>query len=273
MEFGPTTAKGRRDKAMQVLRQGNTTAAPDSSDCVVYTTKKKMRLVKLHALLFTLSTTLAAPGATGAAAADTVKILADLLASSSGYVNDTAAANTTFKVYGSARDVLVAALNDNSTDPQLDALLRIKQYNDTGGVLKEWSSGTGANGAYCSWTGISCTDGKVTEIDIWSGKGITDLKGKLPPAGAFSGLDSLVEVTISDQPGITDTLPDDWARLQQLRHVSVANNSLIGTIPESWGSLKGLTKLWLFRNILTGSLPGSFSALTAMQDIGLNLNF
>jgi hypothetical protein len=150
-----------------------------------------------------------------------------------GFVRDITASNTTFRMCGSAEKVLMAALG-GSHDRQLDALLCIKDYIDTTGVLKDWNVDTGVNGGYCDWTGVSCTLCQVDSINIWSGTGITGLKGKLPPASAFQGLNGLTFITIGDQlTGIQGKLPDDWSQLQQLQFLSVANNSLTGSIPSS----------------------------------------
>jgi hypothetical protein len=73
-----------------------------------------------------LLTTLA--GASAAADMPTI-ILVDLTASNSGYVSKLGAVNTTFRVCGGARDILVAAVNVTTTDdPQLGALLRTKDH-------------------------------------------------------------------------------------------------------------------------------------------------
>jgi Leucine-rich repeat (LRR) protein len=271
MQFSPVNEKGRQNKAKQELKRGNFTAAAESSNCVLYTTKKKMRLVKLHDLLVTMTPASGTPTST--------TILADLLASNKGFVQDTAAANKTFRVCDSARDVLVAAVGADGADPQLEALLRIKEHIDKDGVLRDWFRASGANGGYCEWLGVNCTDGKVTAINLWYGTKkvgvaakLTGLKGKLPPASAFQGLNGLTFITIGDQTTIQGTLPDDWSQLQQLQFLSVANNSLTGSIPSSWGSLENLATLGLWNNKLTGTIPDSFSALSALKELGLNVN-
>jgi hypothetical protein len=125
--------------------------------------------------------------------------------------------------------------------------------SDTTGLLKEWIIASGTKGGFCNWKGVLCTNGTSTvySINIWyeTLKGITGLRGKLPPASAFQGLSNLTSITIGDQAGITGTLPADWSRLQQMEELWLGNNGLTGTIPSSWGSVVGLKVLYLFKNL------------------------
>lgn len=217
IQFGPKTEAAKQAKARQLLRTGNQTAsAPvNSTQCVLYKVKGRMRLVKLHSLLATLES--------ASASANPAQIMLDLVAYNSGYLRNLAAFHSIFRVCGRARNLLVAALDANATGDngcrQVAALLRIKAHIDTDGVLQGWYAAAGANNSYCSWTGVSCTtSGQVSALQIWSAQ-TTRLKGKLPPAAAFQGLSSLTTFALAEQPGISGTLPADWSRLQQLQDI------------------------------------------------------
>jgi hypothetical protein len=159
------------------------------------------------------------------------------------------------------------------SDPQLDALLRLKAAMDGKGVLQGWNRGAGANAGYCyvDWVGVYCAKGTSTvySINLWPGTGVQGLKGTLPPAAAFTGLEGLTQIAIGDQPGLTGTLPADWSRLTQLTEIMLNNNSLSGSIAPSWGSFKSLYHLALWMNNLSGRLPDSFKALAALQYFGV----
>jgi hypothetical protein len=167
-----------------------------------------------------------------------------------------------------------AAYDASKSDPQLDALLRVKAAIDTTGVLQGWTRSTGADGGYCSWQGVLCAKGtsNVYWVNIWPGGGTNGLQGTLPSAAAFTGLRGLTHLCISDQPGITGTLPADWSSLTALQDVRLPNNSLSGSIPSSWGSLTKLKVLMLYMNKLSGPVPGSFNMLTALENLEMGRN-
>ncbi|WIA14567.1 hypothetical protein OEZ85_003084 [Tetradesmus obliquus] len=268
IQAAPVSEFGKVDRARQLLREGTQSAVPsvNGTQCVLYKSKRRIRLVKLHGWLATSAR--ASPNSNPA------QIMLDLLAYNSGYLRNLAAPNSAFKMCGTTRDLLVAALDANvtSSDPQVAALLRIKGHIDTTEVLKDWSVAAGTTSAYCAWTGVSC-DGnmQVTAIEIWSVH-TTGLKGELPPAAAFEGLNSLTAFTLSQQPGITGTLPADWSQLRQLQDVRVSETSLYGSMPSSWGSLTKMRVFYLWANQLTGAIPKTFGALTSMQDLRLSKN-
>jgi hypothetical protein len=167
-----------------------------------------------------------------------------------------------------------AAYDASKSDPQLDALLRIKAAIDTTGVLQGWTRSSGSDGGYCSWQGILCAKGTsaVYRIDLWPGRGTSGLQGTLPSAAACAGLRGLTDICISDQPGIIGKLPADWSSLIGLQDIRVPNNSLSGSIPSSWGSFSNLKVLMLYMNRLSGQVPSSFNALTALENLEMGRN-
>ncbi|WIA17476.1 hypothetical protein OEZ85_014315 [Tetradesmus obliquus] len=160
------------------------------------------------------------------------------------------------------------------TDPQLEALLRVKAAIDTTGKLDDWRRAAGMGGGCCEWRGVVCSDGTSTvyALRISPANGIQGLKGTLPQAAAFDGLVALNEIGINDHPGIGGTMHADWSRLSQLQDIRLGNNSLTGSIPPSWGSLAKLRVLHLFNNKISGSIPASFRALTALEELDVPTN-
>jgi Leucine-rich repeat (LRR) protein len=268
VQYGPTTMSAKQAKAQRWLQLGKRSnqATINGTECVMYKVKKGIRLVKLHEMLATFASTTAA-------IVNPAQILLDLVTYNSGFVRNLAVASSQFRVCGNARNLLVAALDGNisTTNPQVAALLRIKESIDTTGKLSDWSIAAGANPNYCSWTGLSCdTSRQVIGITLWS-KYVTGLKGQLPPATAFQDLGGLTKLTLSEQPGISGTLPIDWSQLQ-LQDVRIGENSMTGTIPVTWGNMTNLQVLQLSGNKLTGPIPASFGALASLQVLKLFKN-
>ncbi|MDH7944292.1 hypothetical protein QGM61_10715 [Pseudohongiella sp. SYSU M77423] len=126
------------------------------------------------------------------------------------------------------------------TTAQYDALLAL--YNATGGA--NWTNNAGwlgAAGTECSWHGISCQNGVVTQIDL----GGNNLVG---------------------------TLPSELGSLTSLTGLWLWDNRLEGSVPASLGNLVNLTHLDLSYNLLTGQVPASLANLTNAQSINLRNN-
>lgn len=206
VQFGPT-GMDKVNAVKELLRQGSTRHVPSDNttyDCVWYQANKAMRLVKVHDLLITLASSQA-----GYNPATKAQVLSDLISSNLGYVADVTAANTTFRVCGTARQLLLAGLQSNGLDSELEALLSMKASIDKTGILNTWSRETGAKGGYCKWRQIDCINGTVVNIMLYTDTGVEGLQGSLPPAVALHALRSLATVFVGNQPGITGTLPAD----------------------------------------------------------------
>lgn len=268
LQFGPS-GTGKLNDVKKLLQQGSTRpnqpVNTTTDECVWYQAGKAMRLVILHDLLTTIASSQPNFGPTTKA-----QVLSDLLSSNLGYVADLAAANTTFRVCGTARQLLLAGLQSDRLRPQLEALLSIKASMDKAGVLSTWSEETGENGGYCKWRHIQCNNGNVEAIDFWFTPTFP-LKGTLPPAAALQGLSKLRVLALSSV-GLVGTLPADWSQLQKVETIQLASNQLTGRIPASWGSLARLNGLGLSRNRLTGPIPESLGALSNLEFLAMDEN-
>lgn len=94
---------------------------------------------------------------------------------------------------------------------------------------------------YCQWQGVKCAQGRVVRFVLQS----YSLRGEFPP----------------------DTL----TRLDQLRVLSLHNNSLSGPIPDL-SPLQNLKSLFLNRNDFSGALPPSILSLHRLSVLDLSFN-
>jgi hypothetical protein len=100
----------------------------------------------------------------------------------------------------------------------------------------------------CDWTGVSCTNGTVTELS-W---GNAQLEGAIPPE-----IGLLTDLTYLDlsQNQLEGSLPDELFELTELEELFLYDNQLTGTISDRIGDLNNLERLHLSHNELSGSLP------------------
>jgi Leucine-rich repeat (LRR) protein len=99
----------------------------------------------------------------------------------------------------------------------------------------------------CTWEGITCSNGNVTEINLTS----HNLTGTLPNLSALTS--SLQKLQLG-----SNHLTVDWSALTALTNLQVLdlrNNQLTGTFPASLTTLTALTTLYLKGNQLTGVVP------------------
>ena len=101
----------------------------------------------------------------------------------------------------------------------------------------------------CSWTGVSCSDGKIVKI-VWAGN--RSLQGNLPvDLGLLTGLNHLDLA----ENNIQSTLPAGLYNLTGLRYLYLHDNRLTGHISEDISKLSRLEKLYLGDNLLSGTFP------------------
>jgi hypothetical protein len=117
------------------------------------------------------------------------------------------------------------------------------------GLLTEASYAAGR----CSWTGITCNGGKVTEFSFPN----LGLTGFVPEA--IFNLTDLVYVDVSFNH-FMGTVPNSFGKLSSLHYLSIASNDFVGALPDSLGSLT-LQILDASYNGFTGSIPLSFQWL------------
>ncbi|MCI5161312.1 MAG: hypothetical protein D3917_04650 [Candidatus Electrothrix sp. AX5] len=109
-------------------------------------------------------------------------------------------------------------------------------YNSTNGP--SWQDNTGwlATDTPCSWFGVVCDNGELTEIHL---------------AGN----------------GLLGQLPETIGYLSDLEYLNMSDNELTGTVPDSIGFLVNLNGLWVGGNNITGlsNFIGNCSELTHLD--------
>ncbi|CAO2035343.1 unnamed protein product [Urochloa humidicola] len=118
----------------------------------------------------------------------------------------------------------------------------------------------------CSWTGVICTGGRVTEIHL-PGDG---LRGALP-AGALGGLTKLAVLSLRYN-ALSGTLPADLASCVELRVINLQSNLLSGELPAAVLALPALTQLNLANNRFSGKIPASIATNGRLQLLYLDGN-
>jgi hypothetical protein len=110
----------------------------------------------------------------------------------------------------------------------------------------------------CSWTGVTCTNARMTQVIRQS----QTMTGSLPAdIGLWTNLLKFDVFTNS----IAGTLPDTISRMTRLTYFDVYRNNLIGTLPVSLGAWRNLTFLGLGYNQLSGTVPATYTNWTSIN--------
>ncbi|KAL2317274.1 hypothetical protein Fmac_031150 [Flemingia macrophylla] len=117
----------------------------------------------------------------------------------------------------------------------------------------------------CSWTGVVCTNARVTLLRL-PGMG---LSGSLP-----SGLGNLTQLqTLSLRfNALTGPIPPDFAQMKALRNLYLQGNFFSGQLPDSVFQLQNLVRLNLGRNNFSGQISPKFNSLTRLATLFLERN-
>ncbi len=129
---------------------------------------------------------------------------------------------------------------------ECESLLEL--YHSTKGAEWKYNYGWNVTNTPCSWKGVTCENGGVTEIDLGDYPS-NNLKGTLPN---FKGLPNLQRLDLSNNQ-LTGPIPD-FSALPKLQELSLSSNQLTGTIPD-FSALPKLEELSLSKNQLTGAIP------------------
>jgi hypothetical protein len=91
-----------------------------------------------------------------------------------------------------------------------------------------------------------CHEGPVSRIDRQSGKNLT---GVLPSWNGDPGqgaLPQLQELLITNNPGLTGTLPESYGDMEEINYLNLANNNLEGPLPKAWDKMTKMQNLDLY---------------------------
>nr|ACN59379.1 leucine-rich repeat receptor-like protein kinase [Arabidopsis thaliana] len=125
-------------------------------------------------------------------------------------------------------------------------------------VLRDWNSGSPS---YCNWTGVTCGGREIIGLNL-SGLGLT---GSISPSiGRFN---NLIHIDLSSNR-LVGPIPTTLSNLSSsLESLHLFSNLLSGDIPSQLGSLVNLKSLKLGDNELNGTIPETFGNLVNLQSM------
>ena len=149
--------------------------------------------------------------------------------------------------------------------PMAECLALETLYNNTSGAQWNEKAGWLVTTTPCSWYGVTCQAGHVTELDLQDNR----LDGSLP--SQLSNLTSLRRLLLL-RNDLAGPIPTSLSNLSQLRELDLSENDLTGGIPTQLGALAQLQRLRLSNNLLTGQIPTQLANLPALQILDLSTN-
>jgi len=133
----------------------------------------------------------------------------------------------------------------------------------------------------CDLTGITCTNGMVTKIDLSEAHLCSNGKSKSTTADQCIGLPAeikhlsatLLELHAPRRRFLCGNLPSELGELTNLRVLDLQGCPLLsGMIPTEFGKLTNLQHLDLSDGSFNGTLPSEMFAMTSLEKINLSLN-
>ncbi|KAL1196510.1 putative inactive receptor kinase [Cardamine amara subsp. amara] len=118
---------------------------------------------------------------------------------------------------------------------------------------------------YCQWRGVKCAQGRIVRL-VLSGVG---LRGYFSSA-TLSRLDQLRVLSLENN-SLFGPIPD-LSPLVNLKSLFLSRNEFSGTFPPSILSLHRLMILSLSHNNFTGSIPSEINALSRLTSLNLEFN-
>lgn len=146
---------------------------------------------------------------------------------------------------------------------ECDALAAL--FKETNGW--EWTDNTDwlETASPCSWTGVTCRDGSVTELYLFS----NNLAGKIPPE--LGNLKNLEWLHLGSNQ-LEGRIPPELGNLDRLKELRLRINRLTGEIPPELGNLVNLESLQLDSNQVAGIIPPELGNLKKLEWLNLRAN-
>ena len=149
--------------------------------------------------------------------------------------------------------------------PHMDCWGLVALYEGTNGPGWEGSTGWLAGATPCSWRGVTCTDGAVTQLAL----NLNQLTGPIPPE--LGNLSNLEWLSLYNNQ-LTGPIPAELGNLSSLGGLVLEENQLTGPIPGELGNLSNLEVLHLGSNQLTGPIPPGLGNLSNLRELDLGAN-
>ncbi|KAJ6395006.1 hypothetical protein OIU77_024089 [Salix suchowensis] len=154
--------------------------------------------------------------------------------------------------------LVIAAVTDSS---DLSALNAVKSN-----WMNTPPSWIGSDPCGGGWEGIGCTGSRITSI-ILTGMG---LSGTL--TGNIGDFPELQTLDLSQNKGLTGTLPSKIVNLKKLENLFLVNCNFSGPIPDGIGSLTQLVSLSIASNSFYGPIPPSIGKISNLSLLDLTDN-
>ncbi|MEN8220451.1 MAG: hypothetical protein ABFS56_29700 [Pseudomonadota bacterium] len=165
-----------------------------------------------------------------------------------------------FSLIGLTFNASALDCNQVTEIPSTECEVLVTLYNSTNG--DNWTDNNGwlETNTPCSWKGVTCSGGHVSELSLY----YNNLSGSIP--SELSNLNNLKSLYLYDNQ-LTGSIPSELGNLSNFTWLHLYSNSLTGLIPSELGNLTHLTFLSLANSDLTGSIPtelGNLSNLTML---------
>jgi hypothetical protein len=150
--------------------------------------------------------------------------------------------------------------------PRVECEALITLYNSTDGA--NWSNNSGWLGTStpCSWYGVTCQGGHVTQLDLHKNQ----LSGSIPPE--LGNLVYLERLHLRGNQQLSGNIPPELGNLVNLRELNLWGTNKSGNIPPELGNLTNLQYLLLYGGHLSGNIPPELGNLTNLQQLILSSN-
>lgn len=138
-------------------------------------------------------------------------------------------------------------------------------YTSTAGAQWYDKAGWTTTNTPCSWYGVTCQAGHVSQLALND----NNLAGPLP--AQLSNLAQLRVLNLK-RNALTGPVPAGLASLAQLQTLDLSQNELGGAVPTQLGGLAALQTLNLSNNQLSGGVPTQLTSLAALRSFDLSSN-
>ena len=149
--------------------------------------------------------------------------------------------------------------------PQVECAALVAFHNSTDGPHWWRREGWLQSNTPCTWFGLACTKGHITQIVMENNW----LRGYLPPE--LGNLTNLLRLRLSGNE-LHDQIPVELGHLTNLQSMELGGNRLNGILPPELGDLTGLYVLDLHANHITGNIPTTLGNLTNLNRLMLSVN-
>ena len=185
---------------------------------------------------------------------------------SGGKVTAVAEGTATITATAGGKSATCAVTVTPSQEAQIKAAL-MKIYNALDGPHWTMSDKWDLSKPLNNWKGVTWKE-STGELDVWF-YGPYGLKGQLPDC--FDELPALHSFVIQQEPGVTGTLPSSFAKLKNLKELSI-NSTSMTSLPDIFSGIP-LTAVTLLGNkAMTGPLPESLVGSTGSAGLDIEGN-